>query len=151
MKLSTQQIGKSGELLVQYKLLIKGVESAPMTTDTGIDLVAYSVKSKEAKTVQVKTQLKPTPGGGKGKPSVGWWVREDTPAQLFAFANLSENKVWLLTFKELEALAQQKSERGIFHLYMNMDPSLKPIKKDRLVYEYEFEKYTLENRVGELF
>jgi len=29
-------------LLVQYRLLLLGVESAPMSTDTGIDLVAYS-------------------------------------------------------------------------------------------------------------
>ncbi|SLM45109.1 hypothetical protein NSND_62542 [Nitrospira sp. ND1] len=40
--LSTAQIGKCGELLVQYRLLLLGVESAPMSTDTGIDLVAYS-------------------------------------------------------------------------------------------------------------
>lgn len=32
-KLNTQQIGKLGELLVQYRLLLIGVESAHLTTD----------------------------------------------------------------------------------------------------------------------
>jgi len=41
-KLTTQQIGRLGELLVQYELLRHGIESAPMTTDAGVDLVAYS-------------------------------------------------------------------------------------------------------------
>ena len=39
--LTTQQRGRCGELLVQYILLKHGIESAPLTTDTGIDLVAY--------------------------------------------------------------------------------------------------------------
>jgi len=33
MKLPTAQIGKSGELLVQYKFLKYGIESSQMTTD----------------------------------------------------------------------------------------------------------------------
>ena len=32
-----------------------------------VDLVAYSGKNKDAITIQVKTNLKPKPGGGKGK------------------------------------------------------------------------------------
>jgi len=39
------QIGKCGELLVQYQLLLREVESAPLTTDSGIDLVAYSPRN----------------------------------------------------------------------------------------------------------
>jgi hypothetical protein len=39
MSLSTAQIGRCGELLVQLELLKRGIESAAMTTDTGIDLV----------------------------------------------------------------------------------------------------------------
>lgn len=40
MKLTTAQIGRCGELLVQYALPSRGVESAPMSTDTGIDLMS---------------------------------------------------------------------------------------------------------------
>ncbi len=36
---NTQQIGKCGELLVQYLLLKRGIESALLTTDYGIDLI----------------------------------------------------------------------------------------------------------------
>jgi hypothetical protein len=64
--LRTAQIGASGVLLIQYRLLKCGIESAPMTTDAGIDLVVYSPKLKKAVTVQVKTCLRPKPAGGKG-------------------------------------------------------------------------------------
>jgi hypothetical protein len=33
------QIGQCGVLFLQFKLLLRGIESAPMTTDSGIDLV----------------------------------------------------------------------------------------------------------------
>jgi hypothetical protein len=60
--LSTAQIGKCGEMLVQYRLLLLAIESAPMSTDTGIDLVLYSPECASATTVQVKTNLRPKPG-----------------------------------------------------------------------------------------
>ncbi len=71
MKKTTQHIGAAGELLVQYLLLKYGIDSAAMTTDAGIDLVAYSPKNKRPYTIQVKTQEQPTKGGGKGKLSLG--------------------------------------------------------------------------------
>ena len=39
--MSTQRIGRCGELLVHDKLLKLGIESAAMTTDAGVDLVAF--------------------------------------------------------------------------------------------------------------
>ena len=65
-KLTTQQIGRLGELLVQYELLRNGIESAPITTDAGVDLVAYSEIRGRSFTIQVKTNLAPKPGGGEG-------------------------------------------------------------------------------------
>ena len=53
--LTTQQTGKCGELLVQYRLLQHGIESAPMTTDRGIDLVALNADGTKTATIQVKT------------------------------------------------------------------------------------------------
>ncbi len=67
LPISTQQIGKCGELLIQYKLLLRGIESAALTTDAGVDLVAYSDEKRKPVTIQVKTNLKAKPGGGKGK------------------------------------------------------------------------------------
>ncbi len=72
MTKSTQHIGKSGELLVQYQLLKYGIDSAAMTTDSGVDLVAYSPKSVQSYTIQVKIKEKATQGGGKGKMSLAW-------------------------------------------------------------------------------
>jgi hypothetical protein len=150
MALSTAQIGKSGELLVQYRLLLLGIESAPMSTDTGVDLVAYSPRLAQAITIQIKTNLRAKPGGGKGKAALDWWVSESVPAALVALVDLSSEKVWLFKREELMELAQQKSS-GRVHLYMYTDPAVRPRSKDRLSNAYEFERFIISNRVNELF
>jgi hypothetical protein len=61
------QIGRCGESLVEYRLLLRGIEFAPMTTDAGIDLVTYEPSVERPFSIQVKSNLKPKPGGGKGK------------------------------------------------------------------------------------
>ena len=124
-------------------------ESAPMSTDTGVDLVAYSPKREEAITIQVKTNLRPKPGGGRGKAALDWWIREDTPASLLALVDLSTERVWLFNREEALELAQQRSS-GRVHLYMYTDPAAKPTK-DRLAHSYEFERFMITNRAGDLF
>jgi hypothetical protein len=150
MPLSTAQIGRSGEFLVQYRLLLLGIESAPMSTDAGIDLVAYSPNQKAAVTIQVKANLKPKPGGGKGKAGLDWWVPETSPAELVAFVDLSSQRVWVVKLSELPKLAQQQSS-GRYHFYMYVDPTHVPKKAGRLVHAYEFEKFLLEKRAHALF
>ena len=148
-EVKTAQIGRCGELLVQYKLLLGGVESAPMTTDSGVDLVAYSPMNEKAITIQVKTNLKPKKSGsGKGKAALDWWISEKSPAHYIALVDLSSNKIWLLSHAEVSMLAQQKSS-GRYHLYMYVDPTVKPLKAGR--HSYEFEKFLLENRAHEVF
>lgn len=114
--MKTAQIGASGVLLIQYQLLKRGIESAPMTTDDGIDLVVYSPARSEALTVQVKTVLKRKPSGGRGSPTLDWWLRANSPAQLVGLVNLEDDSVWLLTHEQFERRAQQKPE-GRLHLY----------------------------------
>lgn len=150
IRLKTAQIGRCGELLVQYLLLMRGIESAPMSTDAGVDLVAYSPRTTHPTTIQVKTNLQAKPGGGKGKAALDWWLSEETPAHLVALVDLSSQRVWLFSREEIAALAQQKS-KGRFHLYMYTDPTHRPKKTDRLTNVYEFEKYLLENRAHEFF
>ena len=150
IRLTTQQIGKCGELLVQYQLLQSGIESAPMTTDSGIDLVAYSKKGNKALTIQVKTVQKPKPGGGKGRLSIDWWAPQNSEAELFAFVELQDQRVWLLKNKELELLAQQKPV-GRLHFFMILDPEAKDRKDNKKFRLYEFEKYKLENRLNSVF
>lgn len=127
LRLTTQQIGRLGELLVQYELLRHGIDSAPMTTDAGIDLVAYSGVRGHSFTIQVKTNLTPKPGGGKGAPAIAWRVSEDCPAEFYAFVDLSTRRVWLLTKQELETSAQQRSD-GRLHIYTytNAESDLSP-------------------------
>ena len=150
MDLTTAQIGKCGELLVQYRLLLSGIESAPMSTDTGIDLVAYSPKDGDARTIQVKTNKREKPGGGSGKSALDWWLPDDSPAELVAFVELANERVWLMTHSEVEENAQQHSG-GRFHLYMYTDPTVRPKKKDRLVHQWEFERFMLEHHVHTTF
>lgn len=146
---TTQHIGKAGELLVQYKLVKCGIDSAALTTDSGIDLVAYSPKSMKAYTIQVKTQETPLPGGGKGKLAMAWDLRDNSPADLVATTDLSTDSVWLFAFSEFEEFAQQHSSKGNLKLYMYVDETIKTQKKMAL--KSQFEKYLIENRIKTFF
>ncbi len=144
-----QHIGRAGELLVQYKLLKYGIDSSMMTTDSGIDLVAYSPRRKKAYTIQVKTQEKPHLGGGKGKLSMGWSLDDNCPARLIAVTDLSTDSVWLFTCGEFKKTAQQHRPQGDYHLYMYVDETVKTKKK--VVFISQFSKYLLEQRIRRLF
>ena len=150
ISLRTAQIGKCGELLVQYRLLLLGIETAPMSTDTGIDLVAYAPHQQAALTIQVKSNLKAKPGGGRGKANLDWWLRDDSPAQLVALVDLSSETVWLLTHAELAAHAQQKP-KGRLHFYMHTDPSSGMRRDKKLSHQHEFEHFLLSRRVQDIF
>ena len=143
------QIGRAGELLVQQQLLLHGIESAAMTTDSGIDLVAFSPAKKDAVTIQVKANLVAKPGGGKGKPHLDWWAPDDSPADLFAFVDLESSRVWLVLNEELEQVAQQHPQ-GRFHFFMATDPTTSARGDGKPVHDYEFERYLLKNRVHRL-
>lgn len=149
IKLTTQQIGRLGELLVQYELLQHGIESAPMTTDAGVDLVAYSGNQGQSITIQVKTNLTPKPGGGKGALAIDWWVGVNCPAKRYAFVDLSTRRVWLFTRQELEDSAQQRSG-GRLHLYMYTNPEPESSAYARHG-DRRFSKFLFNNRVSALF
>ncbi|MEE9330771.1 MAG: hypothetical protein V3U89_00940 [Methylophilaceae bacterium] len=149
MKKTTQHIGSAGELLVQYKLLKFGIDSAAMTTDSGIDLVAYSPKSNRPFTIQVKTKEHPSKGGGAGKLSLAWDLRDSSPAELIAVTDLSTDGVWLFTYTEFEKYAQQHSEKGILKLYMYVDESVNT--KKEMALQSQFEPFRIESRVVTFF
>lgn len=150
MSLTTAQIGRCGELLVQYELLMRGVESAPMSTDAGIDLVAYSPTLGVPKTIQVKANLKAKPGGGKGRAALDWWLPHDSPAELIAFVDLSTRRIWLFKASEVSELAQQSSN-GRFHFYMYTDPGRRPSKTGRRTEAPEFDCFLFGQRATEIF
>jgi len=148
--LSTAQIGRCGELLVQFRLLLLGIDSAPMSTDVGVDLVAYSPRRSKPVSIQVKTNLKSKPGGGKGKAALDWWVPVDTPAQYIALVDLATERVWLASGAELGELAQQRSS-GRYHIYMYTDPTAKPRKAGRLAHVHEFTRFLLSECAERVF
>jgi len=145
--LSTQKIGRMGELLVQFELLRYGIDSAPMTTDTGIDLVAFSATKGRSFTIQVKTNLKPKPGGGKGKLGLDWWVKDDCPAEYYAFVDVSSPSIWILNMSELVLEAQQKPA-GRLHFCMSTDSESKSYTRCG---DVKYTKYLFKYRVSELF
>jgi hypothetical protein len=120
-----------------------------MTTDTGVDLVAYSETRGRPFTIQVKTNFAPKPGGGKGAPALDWWVSEDCPAEIYAFADVSSRRVWLLTQQELVSKAQQRSN-GRLHFYMSTNPDKESLGYARHGDEH-FSEFLFENRVSSLF
>lgn len=106
-KLGTQAIGAAGELLVQYQLLKHGIDSARLTTDSGIDLVMYVPGQTLAATIQVKTKWRPVPAGGTGKPSLNWPVPMKDATQWLACVDLSRDAVWLFTMDEARSYQKQ--------------------------------------------
>lgn len=145
---TTAQIGRCGELLVQCRLLKYGIESSAMTTDRGIDLVAFVVSCNRALTIQVKTKLRPKPGGGRGALALDWWVSEASPADLVALVDLDTESVWLFSHAELDALAQQRSS-GRLHLYFYLGAQVRARKAN--CHASDFERYRLQHRVAEFF
>jgi hypothetical protein len=109
-KITTHHIGAAGELLVQYQLLKFGIDSARLTTDSGIDLVIHLPDKGGlgvAATVQVKTKLKPVPAGGTGKDSLNWPVPTKEKAQWLACVDMSRNAVWLFKMEQALKFANQ--------------------------------------------
>ena len=144
--MSTLRIGRCGELLVQYKLLKLGFESAPMTTDFGVDLVVFSPDEGRAMTVQVKANDAPKRGGGKGKLALDWWIADDCPSELAAFVDVSTDSAWLLSKKEVATFAQQHSS-GRFHFYMYADVSAKP-RGLKAAMRADFDSHLLERKAA---
>lgn len=96
------QTGAWGVLHVQRDLLSLGVDSAPMTTDSGIDLLAYDPKSRKSFSIQVKTS-----GMALGERRPDWKVRKDKlgEADVFAFVlkkKKGDGEAWYLRQSELK-------------------------------------------------
>ena len=148
--MTTQHIGAAGEILVQYRLLKLEIDSARLTTDSGVDLVVYSPSDGSATTMQVKTMRSPTPAGGTGKAAVGWNFPHDCKADLLAVTLLSTDEVWLFTLAEAQKLAQQHTSSGSRRLYWYTDETMHHVGGVPLK-TVDLDAYKLENRAGSMF
>lgn len=121
--IKTQHIGAAGELLVQYQLLKYGIDSARLTTDSGIDLVMYVPGTKVAATIQVKSVLVPKSQQPGGKPIFGLNFPDTCQAQWLAGADLSRDHVWLIRTDHARQMARQHRPNGIRALYWYINSS----------------------------
>lgn len=149
-KLSTQQTGRCGELLVQYVLLKHGVESAPLATDPGIDLVAFSnVRASlderpKAVTIQVKTSTHHGPADEKW---LLWEIPEDCPADYVAAVDLDRDKVWLIGVEKFKQIAQHAA-KGQLRLWWSL-PGYESKRAKRR--EEQFKDYEMDVAIDRLF
>ena len=122
INLSTQQIGKCGELFVQFKLLKLGVESAPLTTDPGIDLVAFPCvrafpdKRGTPVTIQVKTSTHHSEASDPMCKWLLWEIPKDCIADYIAAVDFEREKFWLISTKEFIEKAT-RSGTGLSRLW----------------------------------
>lgn len=149
--LTTQHIGAAGELLVQYRLVKLGIDSARLTTDSGVDLVAYSPGANTAHTIQVKTQRAASPSGGKGALSVGFFFPHELRAEMLALTLLETDDVWIFTRDEARQLAQQNNARGMRQLYWYSEPRPPRAGSPAPLHAGDMKPYLLEHRAAFLF
>lgn len=145
VELDTRQKGRCGELLVQYYLLKHGVESAPLTTDAGIDLVAYSSIGKKPVTIQVKTSTQH--GRDYGDLWLEWQIPEECPADYVAVVDLDRSIFWLIETNKFNNKAIRTS-RGKNRLWWSL-PGFES-KRTRLK-EEDFGEYRMEIAIPRVF
>jgi hypothetical protein len=139
-EMNTAQLGAWGELIVQQDLLTFGIDSARMTTDAGIDLVAYDTVSKRSFSIQVKTRSPRM----KGK-RYSWGIEDDKCDAADLFALLITHKEhperredrWYLTRKEVRDLHLTTRKKGLVVIrFASTGTPKKPLKPMQ-----EFERY----------
>jgi hypothetical protein len=119
-----------------------------MTTDAGIDLVAYAPRQKQAVTIQVKSNLRASREGGKGRLILIWRLRQNSPADMVALVNLEHDQIWLLSRDEFQAKAKQLW-RETHSLYFHVDEAYEP--KSEGSHARDFEAFKIENQIERMF
>jgi hypothetical protein len=146
--MNTQEIHAEGVLLIQRQLLKYDIKSEPMEAHAGIDFRAYVPNAGKVFTVVVRTSLRPTPAGGKGRPSLGCWLHQTSRAELVGLAYLEGDQAWLFLREEFEAKAQQKP-KDRFHLYFYVEPEYRSRPG---THQRDFERFVInEHRIQKLF
>ena len=143
-KNNTQRVGRCGELLVQYWLLKHGVESAPMTTDYGIDLLAMHPATHNAVTIQVKTSTHKVEGSSKW---VAWDKGENLIAQYIAVVDLDHDKCWFFEGTDFAHHATGRASRWLWWYV----PGYRPTSTTLSRREEDFVDYKIDVVIPTLF
>jgi hypothetical protein len=153
VKLTSQQIGRCGELLVQYMLLKHGVESAPLTTDPGIDLVAFpnvsAFPDKRGKpvTIQVKTSTHHSEASDPMCKWLLWEIPNNCPADYIAALDFECQKSWLIPTKEfIQKATHPTKELSRLWWYI---PGCEPAGATKR--EGKFKEYEMDTAIPKVF
>ena len=142
IKLGTQAIGAAGELLVQYQLLKHEIDSARLTTDSGIDLVIYVPGTTEAITVQVKAMQKPYTDP---RARLEWGYPLNCKADWIALVDVSRDLAWLLPVEEAIEYSGGTAD-GLTYLSWYIGEK----RGTKFGIESDFERYKLDNVIGRI-
>ncbi|MBI2172094.1 MAG: hypothetical protein HYU30_08780 [Chloroflexi bacterium] len=133
------QTGAYGQLLVQIKLLRLGIDSARMTTDYGVDLVAFDPETKRRFTIQVKA------GRHRGKVDkwVEWSTTKELVADYIALVDIQRDMAWLFSKDTFIRISTNIGNMGrrLWWYPLGHVPERTTLKRR----EEDFEKNTVEN------
>ena len=130
---------------MQYKLLKSGIDSAPMTTDYGVDLVALDPNGGAATSIQVKTAR-------HSRDADSEWVEWDMPkkcvADYVAVVDLDNEKGWLFRVQKFEEASSSTGGDGRrLWWYTKSGYQSKHTHKN----ESNFKRYGLESSIPRIF
>jgi hypothetical protein len=153
MALSTHQISEQGKVLVWSMSTAHKIELRS-SGESECDFFAFSSRYQRNLKIKVTTNEKAKPAAGKGRLHLDWWVRDDTAADVIAFADLDSGRVWLVRTAELDKIAQQhcpKHSPTHFHFFMSIDPAQSPRRDGKKLHDYEFLDLLFERAASRIF
>ena len=143
-RIQKNKIGLSGKLFAQALFLRDSITCS--SAEGEFDLIVGMEKPIRDYRVIVVSNLRPKQAGGKGKPALDWWIKEDHQADFIVCVDLSTLRAWLFHRKELDAFAQQRTSGKMhFYMYTDRDVALRGDKRNK--FDFEFEAYRVENRI----
>ena len=129
---------------MQYKLLKNGIDSAPMTTDRGIDLLAFEPNTRRTVSIQVKAATHREPGAAEW---ISWSMPKECTAEYVAVVDLERDKGWLFSKEEFEKFAVGKGKGKWLWWYLSKN---RPQKAKSLPEEH-FLKYDIDSVIRAMF
>lgn len=142
-------INAAGMDLVEARLKAVGFEAIRRIARPTRQLVVDPPSGSEIK-IDVKAKSGPMPAGGDGKDSLDWWLKDEADSDFVAAVDLSSGSVWLFRTPEFREFAQQHTPAGEAHLYMWVDPTVKPRNGYPRNLVSDFDDYLIDRRIGAL-
>jgi len=147
-KLGTQAIGAAGELFFQYHLIKRGIDSARLTTDAGIDLAMYVPGTLAAHTIQVKATNTHYPDKMMNRLQLWWPFPVTCKAQWLGVVDLTRDLAWLLPMEDALREARGRDKKGTTYLMWYVGE--RPKRATKVEGEGHFDRYVLDAAIDRL-